>query len=153
MIIETSYITPILSVLFLLSGYSNNLGMLILSASLCLYARILAFRNMFVRNIYSVWDVVNSVSSHIFLFSSLYIIFSSEYIRYEPAGDIIDSLYYSMDTLSTNGTGRNLPSTGRTIMIHILNLIDTYLLFVTIGFYIINIVKQSHSKIIHTNIF
>jgi hypothetical protein len=140
---KTYNATPILTLLFLLSGYSNNLVMLVLTAGLCVYTRAKSFWNMFVKNEYDVWDVVNSISSHVLLFSSLYIIFGTEYTRKEPAGDLIDSIYYSMDTLTTNGTGRNLPNTGRTIMIHILNLLDTYLLFITLGFYIINIVKRN----------
>lgn len=145
------YFTPVLSGLFALAGSLDNLPLLILTIVSCIYVRVLSFRNMFVRNMYTIWDVVNSVSSHLLLFSSLYIIFGTEYTKEEPVGDFIDSLYYSMDTLTTNGAGRIVPNTGRTIMIHILNLIDTYLLFVTIGFYIVQVVRSS-PKILQENV-
>lgn len=70
-----------------------------------------------------------------------FVILESEYTSFEPSGTGVDSLYYSVDTIVTNGGARVVPSTSKTKIIHIINLIDTYILLTTIGFFIVKNVK------------
>jgi hypothetical protein len=132
-----------LFIVFSLTSSSPGMTLTVLLATV---VRILSLRNMVFRPRFRVWDVVNAVVSHTLLFSSLYILLETEYSSLEPSGTIIDSLYYSMDTLTTNGGARVIPVSGRTKLIHIVNLLDTYLLFVTIGFYLVQYVKSPQAK-------
>lgn len=53
-------------------------------------------------------DVVDS------FIAGLYVLMESEYTSFEPSGTAIDSIYYSLDTIVTNGAGRVIPVTART---------------------------------------
>jgi hypothetical protein len=145
--LPSQFLTPILIILFVWFGTMKSSPGLIISIILSVLVRGLSFRNMFMNRMFSIWDIVNSVSSHILLFSSLYILLESEYTSFEPSGDLIDSIYYSVDTITTNGGARVIPVSGRSKLIHVVNLLDTYLLFVTIGFYIVQFVKSHQATL------
>jgi hypothetical protein len=145
--VPSQALTPLLIISFILFGSVKSSPGLVITTGLSILVRYLSFRNMFMSRTFSIWDIVNSVSSHILLFSSLYILLESEYTSFESSGELIDSIYYSVDTITTNGGARVIPVSGRTQLIHIVNLLDTYLLFVTIGFFIVQSVKSPQAML------
>lgn len=131
----------LLGIAFLGFGASNNHPGLIGTVVLALYLRWTSFRNIFLRSTSSLWDVANSFISHTLLFSSLYVLLETEYTVSEPSGTLVDSIYYSIDTVTTNGAARVFPNSERAKIIHIINLLDSYLMLITLGFYIVRNVK------------
>jgi len=81
-------------------------------------------------------QVATSVISHIVLFSSLFIILRSDYTISDPTNVFVDSIYYSTDTTTTNGASGITPKTGSTKVVHTFNILDSYLMILTLGSFI-----------------
>lgn len=137
------YYTPVLFGLYVLcSSYNYTPGIAIVTI-LAFLLRIKSGYNVFILQKPTLIDVVDSFVSHVVLFAGIYALMESEYTSFEPSGTAIDSIYYSMDTIVTNGAARVIPVTARTKTIHMINLIDTYVLLTTIGFFIFRNLKIS----------
>jgi hypothetical protein len=118
---------------------------IILTIGLALLLRLKSIYNTFVLQKPVLIDVVDSFVSHVVFFAGVYILTESDYTSFEPSGSAIDSLYYSIDTITTNGAARVVPTTDPTKIIHMLNLIDTYVLLTTIGFFVVRNLKMTVS--------
>lgn len=128
---------------FLLFSSLGYIPGIILIGILAFASRIYSVYTIFFTQKPILIDIFESFVSHIILFASVYMLFKTEYTTFEPSGDAVDSLYYSIDTIVTNGAARVIPATTKTISIHLVNLIDSYLLLTTIGFFIVKNLKIS----------
>lgn len=128
----------------LTSGGSSNLavqGGLIFVIAGSLLLRLYTLRITFTHHALTYQDIANSVFSHVILFSAICMLLESEYTIMDPSNIFLDSLFYSVDTVTTNGVASVIPKTGIAKLIHVINLIDTYVLFITMGFYIVRNLK------------
>lgn len=82
-------------------------------------------------------SLVNTFLLHVVVFSALFILFEKEYSNTDPTNTFVDSVYYSVDTTTTNGASGITPSSATTKTIHTVNILDSYLLLITLGFYVI----------------
>jgi hypothetical protein len=86
-------------------------------------------------------DIANCFFSHVILFSAICMLLETEYTITDPSNIFLDSLFYSVDTVTTNGVANVIPKTGVAKLIHVINLIDSYVLLITLGFYIVRNLK------------
>ena len=91
-------------------------------------------------------QVATSVISHIVLFASLFIILRSDYTIGDPTNVFVDSIYYSTDTTTTNGASGITPNSGYTKAIHTVNILDSYLMILTLGSFVYAQIKTGIKK-------
>jgi hypothetical protein len=111
------------------------------------YLRWISFRNMFINPRNSYLNVLGAVLSHIVLFSSLFLLIQGDFEILEATTPVLDSLFYNVDTISTNGAVRIYPKTSLSKLFHILNILDSYFLFITLGFFILQNVTNPQVSI------
>jgi len=116
---------------------------LVVTALLAFWLRWISFRNLMLQPNPSMWDVINAFVSHTIGFAALFIIFQSEFTIMDTSNPVMDSLFYSVDTVTTNGAGRIYPVTSIAKTIHVINLLDSYFLFITLGYFIIQNIRSS----------
>lgn len=100
--------------------------------------RFLTLRAMFQRGGVGsgmAWsEIVFSIISHILFFSSLFVLFRTDYAVPNPTNPVTDSLYFTTDTLATVGTSDVRPLTALAKTFDIVRYLDTYLLLLLIGY-------------------
>jgi hypothetical protein len=144
------FILPQIAVLAYLVGAGGeilNLGdgmkkiFLVVSILISGILRFLTLRAMFRRGGVGkgmAWtEIVFSILSHLLFFSSLFILFRTDYIVPNPTNSVTDSLYFTTDILATVGTSDIRPLTALTKTIDTVHYLDTYLLLLLIGYEIV----------------
>lgn len=114
---------------------------LIITILLSLWVRAYTLYLVFRSHQLSYMDVVNSFLSHVVLFSAIYMLSPGDYSISSTTNTFVDSLFYSVDTVTTNGASNIIPMTVLSRFVHIVNLIDSYLLLITLGYYVINLIR------------
>lgn len=114
---------------------------LVITALLGVWVRAQTLYLVFNKRTLSYTDIVNSFLSHTIVFSALYMLSPNDYSLPSTTNTFVDSLYYSVDTVTTNGASDIRPTTALTRSIYIINLLDAYLLLITLGYYVINLVR------------
>jgi hypothetical protein len=126
---------------FLVFGFADWSYGLLIPILLGIYLRWGAFRDMFLKPNPTYRTVFTAFLSHVVLFSSLFLLIKGDFVIMEPSEPVLDSLFYNVDTVTTNGSVRIFPNTGMSKAYHIVNLLDSYLLFITLGFFILRNIK------------
>jgi hypothetical protein len=114
----------------------STIGLVIVSLVAALL-RIEGIRYMFKDRPLGFSSLANTFFLHVILFSSLFIILMDDYTIQDPTNTLMDAVYYSVDTTTTNGASGIVPSSTTTKTFHTINLLDSYLLLITLGFYVI----------------
>lgn len=126
--------------LFVLNVPSDNFLMntsIVILALIALYLRYKGIRSTFQNKTTGFLELGGTVLSHIVLFALLFILFRDDYTIPDPTNVLVDSFFYSTDTTTTNGASGITPKSGITKGFHILNILDSYLLILTLGTFII----------------
>ena len=113
-------------------------GVVILSA----YVRFTTLQRTFQGKLDYI-QMATSVFSHIILFAALFIILQTDYSISDPTNVFVDSIYYSTDTTTTNGASGITPTSGYTKAVHTVNILDSYLMILTLGSFIYAKIKMS----------
>lgn len=116
-------------------------GVVILSA----YVRFTTLQKTFQGKL-DYMQVAISVFSHIILFAALFIILQADYTITDPTNVFVDSVFYSTDTTTTNGASGITPKTGYTKAVHTFNILDSYLMILTLGSFIYTQIKAGVKK-------
>jgi hypothetical protein len=128
---------------------STNLGVragLVAVAVAALVARAYTLYMMFRQHVHTYSLLALAFFSHVILFSTLCILFEGEYKITNPSNIFVDSLFYSVDTITTNGVEGVVPKSALSRLIHIANLLDTYILLTTVGFYVMRNIERKKEK-------
>jgi hypothetical protein len=110
---------------------------LVLVVLLSGYLRIDGLRKMFRDEMLGFSALANTFIQHNIIFASLFIIYMDDYTIIDPTNAMVDSILYSVDTTTTNGSSGITPSTKATKTTHTINLLDSYILLITLGFYVV----------------
>lgn len=132
------YITLTIFGSLIFSGNDNYVtrGLLLGFIAYGIYLRIKSGIQLYSGKTVNNSTAILSVVSHMGVFALVYLIISHKYTNINPTLPTIDALSYAVDTLITNGDSgiRAVDSVSKSI--HIINLLDTYLLLATFGYYI-----------------
>jgi hypothetical protein len=115
---------------------------LVLVILLAVYLRAGGLVKMFRDEQMGFSALANTFLQHVIIFAALFIIYMDDYTIIDPTNAMIDSVLYSVDTTTTNGAAGITPSTTATKVTHLVNLLDSYLLLITLGFYVIKNVSS-----------
>lgn len=101
-----------------------------------IYLRVISGMNLYGGKKVNNSTAILSVVSHIGVFALGYLIISHKFTNSNPTTPTIDALSYAVDTVITNGDSgiRAVDSVSKSMQI--INLLDTYLLLATFGYYI-----------------
>jgi hypothetical protein len=116
-------------------------GGLVVTILLALWVRWYTLLLVFRSHELTYLDIINSFFSHTIIFSALYMLAPGDYSVPSTTNVFVDSLFYSVDTVTTNGASNIIPSSALSRTFHTVNLLDAYLLLITLGYYIINILR------------
>jgi hypothetical protein len=121
------------------SGVDKGLStvLLLLVVLVSGYLRVDGLRRMFRDEKLGFSSLANTFVQHNIEFAALFIIFMDDYTIIDPTNAMVDSILYSVDTTTTNGSSGITPSAKTTKTTHAINLLDSYVLLITLGFYVI----------------
>lgn len=101
-----------------------------------LYLRIVSTSHLYSGLEISRSTVILTAVSHIGIFILAYIYLQDRFTVLNPTNAFLDGIQYSLDTVTTYGDGgvTAVDSIGKSV--HALNLVDTYLLLASFGYYL-----------------
>lgn len=101
-----------------------------------IYLRIISGMQLYSGKGVNNSTAILSVVSHLGVFALGYLIISHKFTITNPTIPTIDALSYAVDTVITNGDSGIHAVDSVSKSIHMINLLDTYLLLATFGYYI-----------------
>lgn len=100
------------------------------------YLRVISTSHLYSGLEISRSTVILTAMSHIGIFILAYIYLQDRFTVLNPTNAFLDGIQYSLDTVTTYGDGgvTAVDSIGKSV--HALNLVDTYLLLASFGYYL-----------------
>lgn len=100
------------------------------------YLRVISTSHLYSGLEISRSTVILTAISHIGIFILAYIYLQDRFTVLNPTNAFLDGIQYSLDTVTTYGDGgvTAVDSIGKSV--HALNLVDTYLLLASFGYYL-----------------